>query len=144
MGDWRIERRFSYAQQYNYILNVGRLVRASASEEQSMRCPSFKRGKGGWRIQRRSSYAQPYNYILNVGTYLGASASGGAPHRGRSPACQSLIYFWGAYLQCIWLCASKMLVNPFGAERLVVFGVPSLFSLRSPKLGLWIIQPLRG
>ena len=71
-------------------------------------------------------------------------AIGGAPDRGRSPTCQSLIYLWGAYLPCIWLGASKMLVNPFGAEMLVAFGVPSLFSLRSPKLGLWISQPLRG
>ena len=67
---------------------------------------------------------QQHNYFLNVGTYLGASASGGSPSRGRSPTCHSLIYFWGAYLPCIWLCASKMLVNPFGAERLVAFGVP--------------------
>ena len=67
---------------------------------------------------------QQHNYTPNVGTYLGASASGGAQSRVRSPTCQSLIYFWGAYLQCIWLCASKMLVNPFGAERLVAFGVP--------------------
>ena len=68
----------------------------------------------------------------------------GAVSGGRSPTCQSLIYFWGAYLPCIWLCASKMLVNLFEAERLVVFAVPSLFSLCSPKLGLLISQPLRG
>ena len=67
-------------------------------------------------IETAPLIAKQYNYILNVGTYLGASASGGAPHRVRSPTCQSLIYFWGAYLPCIWLCASKMLVNLFEAE----------------------------
>ncbi len=55
---------------------------------------------------------QQHNYFLNVGTYLGASASGGAPSRGRSPTCQSLIYFWGAYLPCIWLCASYPTTPP--------------------------------
>ena len=36
---WAPRRRPSYAQQYNYILNVGTYVRASASEGQSMSCP---------------------------------------------------------------------------------------------------------
>ena len=36
-----------------------------------------------------------------VGTLVRASASRGSPHRVRSPTCQSLIYFWGAYLPCI-------------------------------------------
>jgi len=60
--------------------------------------PSCKQHKDGWPI--------------NIGTYLGASASGAAPSRGRSPACQSLIYFWGTYLPCICLCASYTTAPP--------------------------------
>ena len=60
--------------------------------------PSFKRHMGDWHI--------------NVGTHLGASAIGGAPSRGRTPTCQSLIYFWGTYLPCIWLCASYPTAPP--------------------------------
>ena len=82
----------------NRIPPVGTLVRASASEEQLMRGPSFKQHMGDWHI--------------NVGTYVRASASGEAPSRGRSPTCQSLIYFWGAYLSCIWLCASYPTAPP--------------------------------
>ena len=60
--------------------------------------PSCKQHIGDWHI--------------NVGTYLGASAIGGAPSRARSPTCQSLIYFWDAYLPCIWLCASYPTAPP--------------------------------
>ena len=87
---------------------VGTLVRASASGEAPSRGPVVCT-----HTTHKYRAPQPHPTCRDA---LRASASGETPHQVRLPTCQSLIYFWGAYLPCIWLCASKMLVNLFEAE----------------------------
>ena len=57
---------------------------------------------------------------------------------------QSVLAPLGQTVQGCWPAQGSATTTADYRNRMITGNFPSLFSLRSPKLGLWISQPLRG